>query len=130
VQGFASSQPAAVRQAQVPPSLVQVYAVPPHEIVWHSVCVVELQNTVVPPPHVPLARFSPQPEQVRPVVTLFVPQTSAQEPAAVPQPDPAEQVTVQHWLPPPTAQVVWDAVHEQALHTSPVPEQYRVQPAG
>jgi hypothetical protein len=30
---------------------------------------------------------------------------------------------VQHWLPAPTPQVVGDAVHEQALHTSPVPLQ-------
>jgi hypothetical protein len=67
--------------------------------------------------------LAPHPEQVRPVVTLFVPQTSAQEPAAVPQPDPAEQVTVQHWLPPPTAQVVVDAEHAQLLHVSPVPLQ-------
>jgi hypothetical protein len=51
------------------------------------------------------------------------PQTSAQVPAAVPQPEPAVQVTVQHWFPPPSAQVVGDAEHVQALHTSPVPLQ-------
>jgi hypothetical protein len=43
--------------------------------------------------------------------------------AAVPQPEAPEQVTVQHWLPPPTAQVVWAAVHEQVLQVSFVPLQ-------
>jgi hypothetical protein len=64
------------------------------------------------------------------VISWFDPQVSAQLPAAVPQPDPPEHVTVQHWLPPPTSQVVGVAVHVHALHTSPVPEQYRVQEGG
>jgi hypothetical protein len=77
----------------------------------------------VPPPHVPLARLSPHPEHVLAVVRRFEPQLSEQPPAAVPQPTPLEQVTVQHSLPPPAAQVVVPAVQEQLLHTSPVPVQ-------
>ena len=77
----------------------------------------------MPPPHAPFARLGPHPEHALPVVRRFDPQLSAQEPAAVPQPDPAEQVTVQHSLPPPTAQVVDPVEHVQLLHTSPVPVQ-------
>jgi hypothetical protein len=130
VQSFESLQAAAVRQAQVPPALVQRCWLPPHVIVWHSVCVEASQVYAAPPPHEPTALLSPHPAHVPPVCSRFVPQLSAQLPAAVPQPAPELHVTVQHWLPPPTAQVVWDAEHEQVLHTSPPPEQYRVQLAG
>ena len=81
------------------------------------------QVAVVPPPHVPLARLAPHPEQVRLVVRALSPQLSAQVPCAVPQPAPPEQVTVQHWFVGPTLQVVGDVEHEQPLHTSPVPLQ-------
>jgi hypothetical protein len=74
--------------------------------------------------------LAPQPEQVRPVVRVAAVQVSAQVPAAVPQPDPAAQVAVQHWLPPPTEQVVEDAEHEQSLQVSFVPLQYFVQLPG
>jgi hypothetical protein len=58
------------------------------------------------------------------------PQTSAQAPAAVEQPEPALQFAVQHTLPGPTAQVVAAAVHEQSLQVSALPLQKRVQLAG
>jgi hypothetical protein len=104
--------------------------VPPQVVVWHRVWFVASHSAVLPPPQVPAAPLAPQPEQVRPVVRAFRPQLSVQEPASVAQPDPPEQVAAQHWLPPPTAQVVWEAEHEQALHTSPVPLQYFVQLTG
>jgi hypothetical protein len=66
--------------------------------------------------------LAPQPEQVPPVVSTFVPQTS-HVPAAVPQPAAPLHVTVQHWFPLPTAQAVCVAVHVQVLHVSAVPEQ-------
>jgi hypothetical protein len=83
----------------------------------------ESQVLAVPPPHAPLAPLAPQPEHVLAVVRRFDPQLSAQLPAAVPQPAPLVQVTVQHSLPPPAAQVVGVAEHVQLLHTSPVPLQ-------
>jgi hypothetical protein len=88
-------------------------------MVW----VVASQVLAVPPPQMPLARLAPHPEHALLVVRRFDPQLSVQEPAAVPQPDPLVQVTVQHWLPPPTAQVVDAAEHVQVLHTSPEPVQ-------
>jgi hypothetical protein len=94
------------------------------------VCVEASQVVLMPPPHAPFARLGPHPEQPLPVVTRFDPQVSAQVPAAVPQPDPPEQVTVQHSLPPPTEQVSAVEEHEQELHTSPVPLQVRVQLPG
>ena len=121
VHRLPSSQAALTRHCHVPPVLVQVYDVPSQVRTWQAVD--ELQVCEVPPVHVPSARFAPQPSQLRPVVMVTPPQTSAQVPAAVPQPDPAEQVTEQHWLPPPTAQVVVDAEHAQVLHVSPVPLQ-------
>jgi hypothetical protein len=73
--------------------------------------------------------FGPQFEQVRDTVRLFVEQLSEQLPALVPQPDPVLHVTVQHWLEPPAAQAVVDAVQVQASQPPP-PSQYRVQLAG
>ena len=99
-------------------------------MVWHIVWVVASQVLVVPPPHAPLARLAPHPEHALPVVRRFDPQLSAQLPAAVPQPAPLVQVTVQHSLPPPTAQVSAVEEHEQALQTSPEPLQVRVQLPG
>jgi hypothetical protein len=52
------------------------------------------------------------------------------EPAAVWHPSVSLHDAVQHSLPAPTPHAVVVAVHEQALHTSPVPLQYRVQVAG
>jgi hypothetical protein len=43
-----------------------------------------------------------------------------QEPAVVEQPEAGEHAGVQQ---PPAVQVVWAAVHEQELQTSPVPLQ-------
>ena len=128
VHRLPSSHANAVRQAQVPPALVQVYAVPPQVRAWQEV--VALHVVEVPALHVPLARLAPQPVQFRPVVTVVALQTSAQVPAAVLQPVTSLQPAVQHWFAGPTAQVVVAAVHEQELHTSPVPLQYRVQVAG
>ena len=96
---------------------------PPHDLVWHRVWIEASQVLVVPPPHAPLAPLAPHPEHVLPVVRRFDPQLSAQLPAAVPQPATPVQVTVQHSLPPPTAQVVDAAEHVQVLHTSPEPLQ-------
>jgi len=129
VQAFESSHAAAVRQAQLPPALVQRYVEPPQVIDWHNVWLDASHSTVDPAPQVPLALLVPQPEQARPVVTLFEPQVSAQDPAAVPQPEPPLHVTVQHWSEPPTWQVVGDALHEQVLHP-PDPSQYLVQVPG
>jgi len=128
VHGLPSSHAHAVRQAQVPPVFVQRYVVPPQTRVWQEVA--ELHVVDVPAPHVPSARLSPQPVQLRPVVTVVAVQTSAQTPAAVLQPPTASQPAVQHWFAGPTAHVVGDAVHEQLLHTSPAPLQYRVQVPG
>ncbi len=72
----------------------------------------------MPPPQVPLARLGPQSEQVRDTVRLFDEQASEQLPGWVVQPEPAPQLAVQHWLPPPTAQVVGVALHE---HVAQVP---------
>jgi hypothetical protein len=83
----------------------------------------------VPPPQVPLARFAPQPAQVRETVRLPVEQLSAQEPAEVTQPDPTLHEAVQHWLLPPTAQPVLPAEHEQPPQLPP-PSQWRAQVAG
>jgi len=97
--------------------------VPPQVTLWHSVWFTESHGYVVPALHVPLARLGPQFWQTLPVVRLFDPQVSAQAPAEVKQPEPALHPATQHWLPPPTAQVVCAAEHEHVLHVSPVPEQ-------
>jgi hypothetical protein len=99
-------------------------------MIWHRSWVVSSQAVPVPPPHAPFARLGPHPEHALLVVRRFDPQVSAQVPGAVPQPDPPEHVTVQHSLPPPTAQVSAAEEHEQVLHTSPVPLQVRVQLPG
>jgi hypothetical protein len=129
VHTFPSSQATAVRHCQTPPVFVQRYAVPPQEIAWHRVWVDALHVYVEPPPHVPLARFAPHPEQLRDTTRLLVEQLSAHEPAVVPQPEPALQDTVQHWLLPPTAHVVDVALHEHVPQPPP-PVQYRVHVAG
>ena len=121
VHGFESSHATAVRQAQVPPVLVQWYVVPPQLRVWQEVAALHVVE--VPALHVPSARLAPHPEHALPVLRVVAPQVSAQAPAAVPQPVPLVHVTVQHSLPPPTAQVVVPAEHVQLLHTSPVPLQ-------
>ena len=128
VHRLPSSHATDVLQAQVPPVLVQRYVVPPQMRVWQEV--VALHVVEVPALHVPSARLSPQPVQLRPMVTVVALQTSAQTPAAVLQPAASSQPAVQHWFDGPTLQVVVAAEHEQELHTSPVPLQYRVQVPG
>ena len=128
VHRLPSSHATGVRQAQVPPVLVQWYVVPPQVRVWQEVAALHVVE--VPALHVPSARLAPQPVQVRPVVTVVAPQTSAQIPAAVLQPVTSLQPAVQHWFAGPSSQVVGAAEHEQELHTSPVPLQYRVQVPG
>jgi hypothetical protein len=59
VQAFPSLHAAAVRQAQVPPALVQVYDVPPQVAVWQAVTAPHVVD--VPALHAPLARLAPQP---------------------------------------------------------------------
>ena len=131
VHRFESSHATDVRQAQVPPALVQRYVVPPQVMVWHTAWLAALHVYTVPPLHIPSAPAGPQPVQVSPMMSWFAVQVSAQVPLAVRQP-PVDALhdAVQHSLPAPTVQVVVDAVHEHALHTSPVPLQYRVQVPG
>jgi hypothetical protein len=93
------------------------------------VCVVELQVYVVPPPHVPLARFAPQPEHARDTLSALAEQLSAHAPAVVVHPVPAPHDTAQHWLLPPTAHVVGVALHEHVPQLPP-PLQCRVHVAG
>jgi hypothetical protein len=126
-----SSQAAEVRQAHVPPALVQRRVEPPQLTVWHGVWVAAVQVCVTPPEQMPSAPAEPQPMQDWPTVSMFAVQISAQAPSVVRQPPVAAlHPAWQHWLPPPTPQVVSAAVHVQALHTSPVPLQYRVQVFG
>ena len=131
VHGFESSHAADVRQAHVPPVLVQRYPVPPQVNAWHRVWLAALHVYNVPPLHIPAAPAGPQPAQYWPMTSWFAVQVSEQVPSSVKQPPPdASHDAVQHSLPAPTPQVVVAAEHEQVLHTSPVPLQYRVQVPG
>ena len=131
VHGFESSHATAVRQAQVPPVLVQRYVVAPQVLTWHRVWLAALHVYNVPPLHIPAAPAGPQPAQYWPTVSWFAVQVSGQVPSSVKQPPPdASHAAVQHSLPAPTPQVVVAAVHVQLLHTSLVPLQYRVQVPG
>jgi hypothetical protein len=116
-----SSHAVLVRHSHVPPVLVQRYVVPPQVRVWQEVATLHVVE--VPELHVPSARLSPQPVQLRPVVTVVVVQTSAQVPATVLQPVTSSQPAVQHWFAGPSSHVVGAAEHEQELHTSPEPLQ-------
>ena len=119
-----SSHPTEVRQAQVPPALVQRYSVPPQVMVWHMSWLAVLHVYTVPPLHIPSAPAGPQPTQDSPRTSWFVEQLSGQVPFVVRQPPVAAlQSAAQHSLAAPTPQVVVAAVHEQELHTSPVPLQ-------
>ena len=83
--------------------------------------------------HVPAAPAAPQPTQVWFTSSTFSPQVSPpapHSPGSVWHPRVSLHDAAQHSLPLPTTQVVGGAVHEQPLHTSPVPLQYRVQVAG
>jgi hypothetical protein len=95
--------------------------------------VISSQAYEPPATHVPAAPEAPQPWQLWFTSSRFSPQVSPpapHSPGVVWHPSVALHVAVQHTLPLPTTQVVGGAVHEQALHTSPVPLQYRVQVAG
>ena len=94
-----------------------------------------ISSQVYEPPatHVPAAPPAPQPTQFWFTCSRFSPQVSPpapHSPGAVWHPSVSLHDAVQHTLPTPTPQVAGAAVHEQALHTSPVPLQYRVQVAG
>jgi len=95
---------------------------------------VSSSQTYEPPAtQVPVAPAAPQPWQVWFTSSRFSPQVSPlvpHEPDAVWHPSVSLHDAVQHSFPAPTPQVVVDAVHEHALHTSPAPLQYRVQVAG
>jgi hypothetical protein len=131
VHRFPSSHPTDVRQAQVPPEFVQRYVVPPQVMTWHTSWLAALHVCTVPPLHSPSALFAPQPWQVSPRMSWFAVQVSAQAPFVVRQPPVAAlHDDAQHSLAAPTPQVVVVAEHEQELHTSPVPLQYRVQVPG
>jgi hypothetical protein len=121
VHRLPSSHAVLVRHSHVPPVLVQRYVVPPQVRVWQDVATLHVVE--VPALHVPSARLSPQPVQLRPVVTVVVVQTSAQVPATVLQPVTSSQPAVQHWFAGPSSHVVGAAEHEQELHTSPEPLQ-------
>jgi len=100
-------------------------------MVWHISWLVALHVYTVPPLHIPSAPAGPHPAQDWPMMSWFVEQISGQAPLVVRQPPvPALHDASQHSLPAPTPQVVGDAVHEQPLHTSPRPLQYRVQVPG
>ena len=100
-------------------------------MVWHRSWLAALHVYTVPPLHSPAAPAGPQPVHVSPRISWFAVQLSAQAPLVVRQPPvDALHAAAQHSLPAPTPQVVGDAVHEQPLHTSPRPLQYRVQVPG
>ena len=129
MQAFPSSQAELVRHCQIPPTNVQLYVRPPQVTVWHAVWVVESQVYVPPPPQVPVAPAAPHPLQVEASVIVFAPQDSPppQVPATVEHPEAGVHTALQQ---PPAVHVVVAGVHEQELHTSPVPLQYRVQVPG
>ena len=131
VHSSLSSHATDVRQAQVPPVLVQWYVVTPQVMVWQMSWLAVLHVYTVPPLHIPAAPAGPQPMQDSPMTSWFVEQVSGQVPFVVRQP-PVDALhdASQHSLAAPTTQVVGGAVHEQELHTSPVPLQYRVQVPG
>jgi hypothetical protein len=108
--------------------LVQWYSTPPQVLVWQAVA--GPQEMEVPALHVPLARFDPQPWQVRPVVTVAAVQMSAQLPGSVRQPENSSQSATQHWFVAPAAHTVGAAVHEQSVQVSSLPLQVRVQVSG
>jgi hypothetical protein len=119
VQRLPSLQTAESLHCHVPPAFVQKYEAPPHETTSHEWVASHVE--LVPLPQTPLALLTPQPMQLRPVVRVVVPQTSAppQSPAAVEQPDTALHWATQHWLVGPTSQAVLLAAHAQALQAPP-----------
>jgi hypothetical protein len=83
VQGSESLHATCVRQAHVPPALVQRYAVPPQLASWHRVWLPALQVCTAPPPQIPSALAGPQPTQVWPTISWLAEQLSGQAPSAV-----------------------------------------------
>jgi hypothetical protein len=67
VHASPSSQRAAVRHCQAPPSLVHTKDCPPHESDWQSEWVIASHANSPPPPQVPEAFAAPHPWQTRPV---------------------------------------------------------------
>ena len=131
VHGFVSSHATDVRHAHVPPVLVQRYVVPPQVKVWQTSWLAALQLYTAPPEQIPSASAGPQPTQAWPMSSWLAVQVSGHASSSVKQPPvDASHAATQHWLPGPTPQVVFVAVHEQLSHTSPVPLQYRVQVTG
>ena len=131
VHRFESSHATDVRQAQVPPVLVQRYVVPLQVKVWQLVWLAALHVYEPPPEQIPSPPAEPQPTQYWPMMSWLAEQVSGQASFVVRQP-PVDALhdAVQHSLATPTVQVVVAAEHEQELHTSPVPLQYRVQVPG
>ena len=64
VHGSPSLHATDVRQAQVPPALVQRYVVPPHVMDWHRSWLAALHVCTVPPEQIPSAPAGPQPTHV------------------------------------------------------------------
>ena len=100
-------------------------------MVWQLLWLPAVHVYTEPPLHIPAALAGPQPAHDWPTTSWLVEQVSAHAPPAVRQPPaPALHEATQHWFPAPTPQVVSPAEHEQVLHTSLVPLQYRVQVPG
>jgi hypothetical protein len=106
VQPWTSSQATPVRQAHVPPALVQEYVTPPQLTASHKEWAVAVQSCVAPPVHSPTAAAGPQPTQTSPTTSRFVSHVSAHSPVSVKHPDATSQAPVQHWLPDPGSQAV------------------------
>jgi hypothetical protein len=130
VHRFESSHITDVRQAQVPPLLVQRYVVPPQVKVWHRVWVEALHVYDPPPEQIPSPSAGPQPTHDWPMVIWLAVQVSGQVTLVVRQPPvAASHDATQHWLAGPTPQVVVAAEQVQSSHT-PAPSQVRVQVPG
>jgi hypothetical protein len=83
VQGSESLHATWVRQAHVPPALVQRQVVPPQLTSWHRVWLPALQVCTAPPPQIPSALAAPQPTQAWPTISWLWPQLSGQSPSVV-----------------------------------------------
>jgi hypothetical protein len=100
-------------------------------MVSHMLWLEVLHVYTVPPLHIPSEPAGPQPTQDWPMVSWFAVQVSGQVSLVVRQPPvDAVHAASQHTLAAPTPQVVVAAEHEQELHTSPEPLQYRVHVPG
>jgi len=119
VQSSSSSQAALVRQAQVPPALVQRYCTPPQVTLAQEF---PTSQAWVVPLHVPVAPAEPHPLHDCPTCSVS-PQTSGQLPADVAQPPAGEHSASQQ---PPAVHGTTSGVHEH-VPQDPSPSQCFVQ---